>query len=104
MTFRVEITKEAEHDAEGILDWLILQQAGETGLRWFQRLNEAIASLATFPGRCPLAPENKDFPFEVRHLLYGSRPHVYRVIFKVEGETVYILRIRHGRRQSIAKH
>jgi toxin ParE1/3/4 len=106
MAFRVEITEEAEHDAKAILDWLISEEAGEAGLRWFQRLKEAIASLDIFPGRCPLAPENKDFPFEVRHLLYGRRPHVYRVIFRVESETetVYILHIRHGRRQPITKH
>jgi plasmid stabilization system protein ParE len=61
MTFRVEITKEAEHDAEGILDWLILQQAGETGLRWFQRLDEAIASLATFPA-AHSPPKTRTFP------------------------------------------
>jgi plasmid stabilization system protein ParE len=36
MAFRVEITEEAERDATSILDWLISQQAGETGLRWFE--------------------------------------------------------------------
>jgi hypothetical protein len=46
MAFRVEITEEAENDARGILDWLISQQAGETGLRWFQGLEKAVASLA----------------------------------------------------------
>jgi plasmid stabilization system protein ParE len=104
MAFRVEITEEAERDAHGILDWLISQHAGRDGLRWFQGLEEAIASLTTFPERCPLAPENEAFPFEVRHLLYGRRPHVYRVIFKVEGETVYVLHIWHGRRQPVTRH
>jgi plasmid stabilization system protein ParE len=99
MAFRVEITEEAERDAEDILAWLISEDAGETGLRWFQGLEEAVSSLSTFPGRCALAPENKEFPFAVHHLLYGRKPHVYRVIFKMESETVYILRIRHGRRQ-----
>jgi plasmid stabilization system protein ParE len=61
MAFRVEITAEAERDALGILDRLISEQAGETGLRWFQRLEQAIASLANFPERCPLAPESKNF-------------------------------------------
>jgi toxin ParE1/3/4 len=103
MAFRVEITEEAERDAEDILTWLIAEGSGETGLRWFQGLEEAATSLSTFPERCPVVPENKEFPFAVRHLLYGRRPHVYRVIFKMEGETVYILRIRHGRRQPIAK-
>jgi hypothetical protein len=49
MAFRVEITVEAERDAHGILDWLISQQADETGLRWFLGLEKAIASIATFP-------------------------------------------------------
>jgi plasmid stabilization system protein ParE len=104
MAFRVEITEEAERDAHGILDWLISQQAGETGLRWFLGLEKAIASLATFPGRCPLAPESEAFSFEIRHLLYGRRPHVYRVVFTVESETVYVLHIWHGRRKPISKH
>jgi plasmid stabilization system protein ParE len=99
MAFRVEITEEAERDAHGILEWLISQQAGEAGMRWFQGLEKAISSLAAFPVRCPIAPENEAFPFEIRHLLYGRRPHVYRLIFTVESETVYILHIWHGRRK-----
>jgi len=104
MAFRVEITEEAERDAHSILDWLISGQAGVPGLRWFHELETAIASLATFPGRCPLAPENETFPFEIRHLLYGRKPHVYRVLFTIEGETVFVPRIRHGRRQPVAKN
>jgi len=99
MDFRVEITEEAERDAHGILEWLISKRAGATGLRWFQGLEKAIASLAAFPYRCPLAPENEAFPFEVRHLLYGRPPHVYRLLFRVENETVYVLHIWHGRRR-----
>ena len=61
MAFRVEITEEAERDGHGILDWLISEHAGETGLRWFEGLERAIASLTTLPARCPLAPENAGF-------------------------------------------
>lgn len=46
MTFRVEATATAEQDADAILDWLLSQQAGDTGIRWFQALQDAIASLA----------------------------------------------------------
>jgi predicted transcriptional regulator len=52
-----------------------------------------IASLAVSPARCPLAPENAHFPYEVRHLLYGRRPHVYRILFTAKGDTVSIPRI-----------
>lgn len=102
MTFRVELTAEAERDADVILEWLLSQHAGETGLRWFAALEDAIASLAEFPERCALAPESRVFPFEVRHLLYGHKPHVYRILFTIDRGTVRVLHIRHGRRQPIA--
>jgi plasmid stabilization system protein ParE len=86
MAFLVETTPESERDAEAILEWLFSQHAGDTGIRWFLALEDAIASLAIAPARCPLAPENADFPFEVRHLLYGRRPHVYRILFTIQGD------------------
>ncbi len=98
MIFRVETTPAAEGDAQAILEWLLDQQAGETGLRWFLNLEQAIQSLSNFPERCPLARENERFPFEVRQLLYGRRPHIYRILFTIEQDTVYVLHIRHGRR------
>jgi len=103
MTFGVEFTAQAAQDAEDILSWLISQHAGELGLQWFIALEDAIASLAAFPKRCPLAPENSCFPFEVRHLFYGRKPHAYRVLFTIEENTVYVLHIRHGRRRVIGE-
>ena len=101
MTFRVEMSAEAEHDAEEILAWLWSQGAGETGIRWFLAMEDAIASLSQFPKSCPLAPENEHFPFELRQFLYGQKPHVYRILFTIDGDIVDILHIRHGRRKSV---
>jgi len=104
MAFRVEITEEAEADSKTILEWLISENAGETGMRWFRRLDKAIASLASMPERCPVAPESADLQLEVRHLLYGHKPHIYRVIFTISGEVVHVLRIRHARRKQLEPH
>lgn len=101
MTFRVEVTAEAERDTDEILEWLHSQHAEDAGIRWFLGLEDAIASLAQFPKRCALAPESAVFPFQVRQLFYGSRRNVYRVLFTIEGDTVYVLHIRHGARQPI---
>jgi plasmid stabilization system protein ParE len=101
MAYRVEITAEAEHDAEAILEWLLAQHAGDTGTLWFNSLASAIESLTEFPERCPRAPENILFPFEVRQLLYGQAPHVYRILFTIENDIVYLLHIRHGRRKPL---
>ena len=99
--FRVSTTAKAKTDLDSILKRLVLQEAGAAGLHWFHGLREAVASLAHSPTRCALAPENIVFPFEVRQLLYGHKPHVYRVLFTIEGDVVTVLHIRHGRRQPV---
>ncbi|HKM91936.1 MAG TPA: type II toxin-antitoxin system RelE/ParE family toxin [Candidatus Acidoferrales bacterium] len=101
MPFRVEITAQAEQEADAILEWLLSQHAGDAGVRWFLALEEAIATLSEFPARCTFAPENARFPFEVRQLLYGHKPHVYRILFTIATDTVYVLHIRHGRRRPL---
>jgi plasmid stabilization system protein ParE len=81
MDFRVELSEQAQRDVAAIYDWLQSQQAGDAGERWFLALRAAVASLTNLPSRCPLAPENRDSLVEVRHLLYGRRPHVYQILF-----------------------
>jgi plasmid stabilization system protein ParE len=103
MAFRVKQTAEADHDLDVILEWLMARQAGETGLRWLEELKDTLGSLSEFPHRCSLAPENAEFPFAVRQLLYGRKPHRYRVLFTIEADTVIILHIRHGRRLPLGR-
>jgi plasmid stabilization system protein ParE len=103
MGFRVKQTEQADYDLDVILERLLAQEAGDAGLRWFRKLKESIDSLAEMPERCMLAPENAEFPFEVRQLLYGHKPHRYRVLFTIEAETVVVLHIRHGRRRRLGE-
>jgi plasmid stabilization system protein ParE len=98
MTYRVEASVRAEADLDAILSWLLSDHAGESAIRWFNGMHDAVLSLSELPHRCNLAPEDSAFPFEVRQLLYGNRMHKYRILFTIEGETVTILHIRHGRR------
>ncbi len=58
------------------------------------------------PARCPVIPEADELGHPVRHLLYGRRTGVYRVIFDIqevseEGPRVRVLRIWHGARDAI---
>jgi hypothetical protein len=46
MTFRVSISQEAEREGKAILEWLLSEDAGDSGLRWFEGLEKAIVSLA----------------------------------------------------------
>jgi plasmid stabilization system protein ParE len=103
MAFHVETTGTAKRDLDAILTRLLSQEAGETGLRWFRGLEEAIKSLSTLPKRCKLAPENASVPFEMRQLLYGRKPHLYRILFTIDGDVVYVLHVRHGRRRHLSE-
>src|SRR5690242_10534849 len=78
MAYRVEFTPRSERD----LDFLysaINAADSELARKWYIGLKQAILSLRLMPNRNPITPENK----RVRHLLYGARPHVYRVIYRV---------------------
>ena len=71
--------------------------------RWYNGLEEAVYELATYPNRCPEAPEARKLRRELRHLLYGKKPHVYRVIYEVDErwQTVWVLTVRHGARRKL---
>ncbi len=60
-------------------------------------------ALATFPYRCPVALEARKVKRKLLHLLYGKKPHVYRVIYEVDErrQAVWVLTIRHGARRKL---
>jgi hypothetical protein len=70
---------------------------------WFNGLVDAIEGLAVLSTRCPLARESGEFEEPVRQLLYGKSPHIYRVLFIVRSEVVYVLHVRHGARQALER-
>ncbi len=93
MAYHVEISAEAECDLEYIYGSI----NGENSLAaaaWFNGLHIAIRSLSEMPLRCPIVQEDSS----LRHLLYGTKPHVYRVLYTVSEvrERVYVIGIRHG--------
>ena len=86
----------AERDLLGIYQ-RIGAPYSEAGRTWYRGLKAAIRSLRDNPYRCSATPESEDF----RQLLYGSSPHIYRVIYRVldTPREVKILHVRHGARQ-----
>ena len=100
MAYRVRLTPEAEDNIEGLYRWLI-RRAPLRATQWFNGLVDAIESLASHPQRCPLAPENKFFEQEIRHLLYGKGRGVYRILFTIDIDAVVVLHVRHGARRHL---
>jgi plasmid stabilization system protein ParE len=98
MAFKVHLSAAADEEAEKHYRWYA-KRAPLAAARWYNGLLDAIETLADNPERCGLAPESEHFDEEIRQLLYGKRPHVYRVLFTIHGETVHVLHIRHGARR-----
>jgi toxin ParE1/3/4 len=102
MAYRVEFAARAARD----LELLYLEKnAAESHAadRWYNGLEEAVFALTTHPLSCSVAPEARRMKRNLRHLLYGKKPHVYRVIYEVEEQkqAVWVLTIRHGARRKI---
>ena len=72
--------------------------------RWYAGFSEAIAGLAENPERCPLAPENGRFPYEIREQHYGLglRP-THRAVFTIRPDIVLVLTIRHVAQADLAE-
>lgn len=95
MAFQVEITPIAEAQIEQAYRWY-RERNPDFADRWFRGLMNAIATLQEKPQRCALAVEHEIFPEQVRQLLYGKSKNIYRVLFMVREQTVYILYVRHS--------
>ena len=95
MAHSVYITARALREIDAALEWLT-QHSLPAAVRWHQQLTEAIRSLENNPERWGLAPESEWYSGELRQLLHGKRRGVYRILFEVRGDTVYVLRVRHG--------
>jgi toxin ParE1/3/4 len=102
MAYLIEFAERAIRDLEALY---VEKNAAEApaASRWYNGLEEAVYALAAFPHRCPVAPEARRVRRELRHLLYGKKPHIYRVIYEIDERknTVWVLHIRHGARRRL---
>jgi toxin ParE1/3/4 len=99
MAYVVKVTARAERDL-ALLFHAINAEDSDAALKWYLGLKKSIISLEHNPNRCPRTPENRN----LHHLLYGSKPHIYRVIYRLSErrKQVDVLHIRHGARRPIA--
>lgn len=91
--YRVKITRHAESDIESIFAY-IHGKSPQAAIDFISELERQISSVERFPLRCPVIPEASELGIQYRHLLNGE----YRTILRIQGSTVYILRVIHGAR------
>jgi len=103
VTYHVIVTPTADDEAMEAFRWYAERSATAAG-RWYAGLSRSIASLAARPERFPVSGEDSEFlGCEVRMLLQGRRRGVFRILYTVEGDTVWVLRIRHNTQGSMER-
>src|SRR5258708_32714255 len=102
MAYHIEFADRAARDLEALY---VEKNAAESeaASRWYNGMEEAVYALATYPDRCPMAPEARKLRRELRHLLYGKKPHVHRILYEVDErtKTVWFVTVRHGARRRL---
>ena len=93
MKYRGVVTENAKANLRSYY----LRAAGRapfTAERWLNRFQKALATLASNPERCSLAPEDDVVDAEIRQLLFGKRPSVFRALFTIAKDEVQVLHMR----------
>jgi toxin ParE1/3/4 len=103
MPYRVEFTTRATRDLNHLFERIKAADSVQAA-QWLNGLEAAILTLERLPHRCPAAPEGKVAKRALRHLLYGKKPHVYRVVYQIDepSHSVWVLTIRHGARDAVS--
>lgn len=100
MIYQVKITETAEHEIKDAFLWL-QKESPTRAQKWLDEIQIAIQSLSQLPLRCSIAPENKIFHQEVRRLLFGKYPGIYRILFFIQEDIVYVSHVRHRARRPL---
>lgn len=93
--FRVTWTEVAIADVESIVDYVAIHDSLAAAEKLYDKLETAIESLVTSPGRSRVVPELRAEGLEMYRELVVSK---YRVLFRVRGRVVVLLGVLDGRR------
>jgi plasmid stabilization system protein ParE len=97
MTYRVIIAAAAKQNLRDAYLWAA-DRAPHTAALWLQRFEAELQTIANFPERFQLAPENAFVEPEIRQLIFGRRFSAYRALFTIVGDEVQVLHIRRATR------
>ncbi len=96
MAHTVDLRSKAYKDILRNAAWMAEHISPQSAARWHADIEAAIQTLANDPERCPQADEAANLGIDLRVLLSGRRPHVFRILFTFDATTVNVHRVRHA--------
>jgi len=101
MAYRVELSRRAELDLRRIFRFVNAFESQAAAI-WFAELADHLQSLSSLPNRGTVT----DYDSKLRYLLFGNKPHVYRILYRIDqsSQRVVIRHIRHGARAPLSSN
>jgi toxin ParE1/3/4 len=95
MAYRVDLTERASRNLRRICRTINAEDTARAR-DWFNGLEDGVFSFDEHPARAPVIAEDDS----LRHLVYGRKPNVYRIIYAIDERSgvVTVIHIRHGAR------
>jgi plasmid stabilization system protein ParE len=89
--YAVVFEESAQADVRDSFEWGCRVWGKREAQQWVRQLRTAVSSqLAIVPKAFAIAPENHEFPDEIRQMIVGR----YRVLFTITGRRVHVLHVR----------
>lgn len=108
--YAIRFRRRAQTEIQEALVRLAEMVSPDHAVAWHLGLQNALATLATLPKRCPIADEKRFFQIEVRVHSYRYSPGsaTYHIFFTIaeadeDGPCVYIMHVRHGARKPMTR-
>lgn len=98
----VYLSPGAYTDLREIVRFISQNVSSGSASRWQARIESAIDRLTTEADQWPEALEATALGIDLREMLHGRRPHVYRVLFTISGNRVTVQRVRHAAQNQLA--
>jgi len=94
VTFTVYELPKAKFDKRRIFEWLF-ERSPSGAAAWLDAYDEMVDRLRTAAESFPEAHENSDLDLDVKQVLFKTRRgRIYRAVFHLDDQNVYILRVR----------
>ncbi len=91
MRYFIRYSSQANADLSRSYEWGMEKWGFEAAERWLASIEARINErLSVMPNAFSLAPETVEFEHVIRQMFFGR----YRVLFKVDGRQVRVLRVR----------
>lgn len=104
MNFHVTLTAKCELDIAEAALWWGEHRDVQQAIAWFEGIHKALAALCENPERFAVIHEQAlhDWGYTYRQILYGvSRKPTHRAVFRIDGQTVYVVAVRHLSRRDL---